>query len=123
MLIVLGGLFGMHGLNTHGVDGMDAIAHSGVVVQAKHAGQELTSHASGTTSAISTLTQDPDATMHAGEMCLAILVASLLALLLGRRRSQSPLTLFMLALSTHLWAPRARAPDPPCLIALSIRRC
>ena len=31
LLVILGGLFGMHGLDNHGSAGMDTVAHAGMV--------------------------------------------------------------------------------------------
>lgn len=127
LLIVLGGLFGMHGLSTHGVDALDATAHGGMIthtaVPVLH--EVVTNGASETAAAVVSVSPIPfSSDRHAGDMCLAVLVGLLLALLLLRyRRSGFREVPFMVASPRQGPTCRARAPDPPCLIALSVQRC
>lgn len=123
LLIVLGGLFGMHGLNTHGVDALDAAAHSEMIAEvAVPAMHPVDADIAAAVVTVSAIPFGSD--MHGGDMCLAILVGSLLALLLLRyRRSGFREVRFMGASPKQEPTCRARAPDPPCLIALSVQRC
>lgn len=117
----------MHGLNTHGVDALDAAAHSGMIAHAAAPVMHgaVTDGAIETATAVVSVSAIPFAgDMHAGDMCLAILVGSLLALLLLRyQRSGLREAPSKVASSRQEPTCRARDPDPPCLIALSVQRC
>ncbi len=127
LLVVLVGLFGMHGLNAEGVDGMASTAHSGMVESSMVAGELATLvHSAGDADhvgpAITTVTTGAVTDMDMGHLCLAVLVGSLITLLL-RRRSPSRAMSLVATPGVREPAGHFRAPDPPSLIALSILRC
>lgn len=127
MLVVLGGLFGMHGLDNHGGAGMDSVAHAAMT---SAAGQGLagdiardTMHDTVLMAAVVTdATGDADMGMGATGMCMAVLVLSLLVLLLIRASRLPPLV-WLVARPARAPRARGRDPDPPSLILLSIQRC
>jgi len=125
LLVVLTGLFGMHGLNAEGVDGMSAAPHSSMLessmVPVEQAVNEVGPHGVGL--AMSAVATRALTDMDMGHLCLAILVGSLIALLLGARRFLSRAMSLVPIRVVRAPARRARAPDPPSLIALSIQRC
>lgn len=112
----------MHGLNTHGLTSLGVAAHPGMT--GHEAALAVPGLALSTGSAVvDGLRDSADRGLHTGDLCLAILGSSLLTLLLGFRRARRPRMPLLLAPHTPEPARRARAPDPPCLIALSVRRC
>jgi len=138
LLVVLGGLFGMHGLDNHGGAGIDTVAHVGMAVPAHgaasghpaktgltHEGAAATVVAtkavvgSGVTYTAGTAGMD----MGGAGVCMAVLVLSLIALIL-RLYASRVRPLWRLA-ARPLRSPlvRGRDPDPPSLLRLSIQRC
>jgi hypothetical protein len=137
LILVLAGLFGMHGLGGHDAAAMGSVPQAGMAeipMSAAAAAAGLTAAPSHQIEQVGTQGHPDTHVVGASgpggmgmgmtAMCVAILAAGLIALvrflLGGRLRS----VLWMLARHTravlqHL----GRAPDPPSLIALSIQRC
>ena len=135
LVIVIAGLFGMHGLASHGVQGMDVVPGSALTSQSV-ASSVLgfdSAAVSADGQAVATIERPDslrasdsghgDMDMSLAMMCVAILAVALVALLRSLRREP---------LSWILWARRResrvivrpwRGPSPPSLIALSIQRC
>jgi hypothetical protein len=131
LLVLLGGLFGMHGLDNHGDAGMDTIAHATIAGPAEHRAAAEHESIAGTVarSAAVTLAVTGESGhsgmgMGAPGMCVAVLVIALMALLLRRHAGHRLRPMLCLA-SRPGRAPRGRGrdPDPPSLIRLSIQRC
>lgn len=138
LLLTLAGLFGMHGLDNHGVPTPAMMS-----VETTHTGAGVPHSLSDLATLTSPSGVPPHARaeshlrrtafvagIHAGHgmpfmagMCLATLVAAIMALLrsMWRREPQR--------YERHPWAPllgltaSARSPDPPSLFWLSIQRC
>lgn len=111
LVVVLAGLFGMHGL-----------ADDGSHAAGLGAGDEMVTR---TTTAVPTVVGVATDAMSGGAMsvlCLAVLTAGALLLLLGSGRRRTALAQVPApAPFTFLGSGRDR--DPPSLTALSIRRC
>lgn len=134
MLVVLGGLFGMHGLDNHGGAGMDSVAHAAMASSpmtvaagpVSAAGRGLAGDIAHDTvlmaAVVTDASGDADLGMGATGMCMAVLGLSLLVLLLIRARRLSPLV-WLGARPARAPRARGRDPDPPSLILLSIQRC
>lgn len=137
LLVVLGGLFGMHGLDNHGGASISNVAHTTVSGLALDAGQtghglraETAAHRAGPATAVVAAAVS-DASEHLGMdmsmagMCMAVLVLllGLFALLLRIRASRLSPPLWRLALPARAPGVRGRDPDPPSLVKLSIQRC
>ena len=131
LLVVLGGLLGMHGLDNHGGPGMDTMAHTGTAVPA-HDAVTGPAHVAAAAAAVATeavVGAATDATGHTGMstgatgMCMAVLVLSLLLLILRLYASRQPALLWLVARSVRTPLVRGRDPDPPSLFRLSIQRC
>ena len=140
LLVVLAGLFGMHGLDSHGAAGTDTIPHavmaqvSTAAVGARYEAIEAVAsgaqHAASidhqvgspmTSEPVAGRPEAPDSGM--AEMCMAILavaLAALLRLLILSRHRPVPWVLFS---PERAPSPSGRDPDPPSLISLSIHRC
>lgn len=132
LLVVLAGLFGMHGLGNHsgmGTSGMmgspggartemadsaardDATVHDLLTTTAQRIPAAMVVDASGRVG------------MGAAGMCLAVLVLSLAWLVL-RLAALRPRPLpWLVARPTRAPVSRGRDPDPPSLTRLSIQRC
>lgn len=140
LLVVLGGLFGMHGLDNHGGAGMDTMSHAAMTVPTHGAvsGQAaVTAIAHGAASvvdvakvavvgAMTDTSGLPGMDMSATGMCMAVLVLSLLLLILRFYASRVRPLLWLVARPVRSVRPhmvRGRDPDPPSLIRLSIQRC
>ena len=137
LLVVLGGLMGMHGLDNHGGPGMDTVAHVGMAAPAQgaafgHPAMTGLAHDGAAAAAVATETvagavNDAAGTavmdMGATGMCMAVLVLSLIALIL-RLYATCVRPLWRLA-ACPMRSPlvRGRDPDPPSLLRLSIQRC
>lgn len=127
--VVLAGLFGMHGLDSHGMPGMEAAqsdmsfpdmaALSGHGVMSSAAAHEVASLATAGVVASGHLAIDAGM----GLMCVAILAVALLALLRALRSRRTRRLLWMLTRPARAPAFQGRDPDPPSLIVLSIQRC
>lgn len=140
LILVLVGLFGMHGLGGHDAAAMGSLSEVGLAGTAEMPMSAARADAGGTAGLghqigqVSTQSQPETHAVGASgpggmgmgmtAMCVAILAAGLVALvrflLGGRVRS----VLWMLARQTRavLQHP-GRDPDPPSLVALSIQRC
>jgi hypothetical protein len=137
LILVLAGLFGMHGLGGHDAAAMGSASLAGMAempMSAAAAAAGVTSEPSHQIGRIGTQGEPETDAVGASDaggmgmgmtaMCVAILAAGLIALVRflvgGRVRS----VLWMLARQTRaaLQHP-GRDPDPPSLIALSIQRC
>ena len=141
LLVVLGGLFGMHGLDHHGGDHggavIESVSHAAVTVPAHGAGsghEAMTGAAHAATSVVVVSTAAAvgamtDSTGHTGMdlgatgMCMAVLVLSLLLLILRLYASRIPPLLWLVARTIRSPLVRGRDPDPPSLFRLSIQRC
>ena len=131
LLVILGGMFGMHGLDTHGVAGMDSHAHSAVsvvVAAPADAGHDGSSPAADPAQPV--LAGLGDATtghpaMDAGVAgaCMAILAVALSLLLRLLRSGRVRPLPWVSARPARAPAVTGRDPDPPSLIRLSIQRC
>ena len=142
LILVLAGLFGMHGLGGHDAVAMGSLSEVGMAGMAEMPMGAARADAGVTTaglglhmSQVSTQSRRPatDTVGASGPggmgmgmtvMCVAVLAAGLIALvrllLGGRVRS----VLWMLARRARaVLQHRGRDPDPPSLIALSIQRC
>ena len=134
LVIVIAGMFGMHGLAGHGVQGMDMIPGSALTSQSvassvlgfDGAAVSADGQAGATSDQPDSLRASDsghgDMDMSLAMMCVAILAVALLALLRSLRRERPQI----------IWArPRGPrvvvrpwwGPAPPSLIALSIQRC
>ena len=127
--IVLAGLFGMHGLDSHGMPGMGA-AHAAMAgpEMAVPGGHEVMSssaaHEEGSaTTAVPVTSGHPAMDVGMELTCMAILAVALLVLLRQLRGRRARLVLWMLSRPVRAPAFMGRDPDPPSLIALSIQRC
>jgi Family of unknown function (DUF6153) len=134
MLVVLAGLFGMHGLSSHGAEGAGMGVGPTPEMSMADASMSVATAANVTALAATVVTGSMssaavDATGH-GAMnmgmsgaCMAILAVALIALIRlfltrGTRRA-----LWLLARPARAPAYSGRDPDPPSLTELSIRRC
>lgn len=115
LVLTLGGLLGMHGLETHGAAMSRSAAHSSMTsaVQRVAVGVETVAgpHAGDG--------------MDMGTACMCMAVLGLVLLLLtasrGRRVIHQPRALLAGAARAPTY--RGRDPDPPSLERLSVRRC
>ncbi|MEO7351583.1 MAG: DUF6153 family protein [Marmoricola sp.] len=130
LLVLLGGLFGMHGLDHHGGPGMETIAHATMAGPAEHsaaAGHEAVAGtvagAAAVTVAVTGASGHAGLGMGAAGMCVAVLVVALIALLLREQGGRLRPLLGMVARPVRAPGARGRDPDPPSLICLSIQRC
>jgi len=137
LLVVLAGLFGMHGLASHGVGGMEnmpqaAIAEASTGVAGPPLGLmtagidrpvgALVDHGEGAVAVLSGLGHKGMGMNMAG-LCVAILAIGLVALLLLLRGRRAPRVWWSLPRLMFAVTPPGRDPDPPTLTALSIQRC
>jgi hypothetical protein len=134
LLVALTGIFAMHGLSDHGVaghlEGADAqlMASHHLLLSpgaaAAGPGVENAVHAAEKTT-FSTGMGDPDGTgLGLAGVCLAVLAAGmLLAASIVRRDSTDLFRSGAGRIPAAVISQRVRAPDPPNLIRLSIRRC
>lgn len=135
ILVVLAGLFGMHGLDSHGAAGMgttahavmsqdprDAVAVSDAAARSDlHHAMRTPTQAGPTVSSTSEATGSDAMDMGMAGMCLAILAGAVVALVRSLRASRVWSVLAQPARAPWLSVGRGR--DPPSLIALSILRC
>ena len=140
LVLVLAGLFGMHGLGGHDAvamgslpeDGMAGMAEmpmgaaradAGVMAEPGHQIGQVSTPSAPETDAVNA--SGPGGMgMGMTAMCVAILAAALIALvrfLLGGR--VRPLLWMLARRAQAVLQHRGRDPDPPSLIALSIQRC
>ena len=118
---LLGGVFAMHGLSTHGVMGsvetsLAAIDHGAAVLHDAMPGDH------GDHGAMPTGHPAPDGG-HAGMvvMCLAILVATIIAVWLVGFLRRCPI--FTVRRMEHRFLLRPGTTHPPPLVRLSVMRC
>ena len=134
MLVVLGGIFGMHGLDNHGGAGVEPVAHAdtdapGQGAGAGHAAMTATAQAASAVATVAAASHLTDASGHTGMdasatgMCMAVLALSLLALVLRLYARRAPPLLWLVARPVRAPLFRGRDPDPPSLFRLSIQRC
>ncbi|WP_146207223.1 DUF6153 family protein [Nocardioides silvaticus] len=142
LLVVLAGLFGMHGLSGqtggHDAAGMSMQTASPALMPASSMGMDASDLAAIPTGIVSdagltagnqaedlleVATGSGHGGMAVGAMCLAILGAALLALLRLLQRIRVAPVVWSLPRRTRAIVPRGRDPDPPSLIKLSIQRC
>jgi len=148
LLVVLAGLFGMHGLSGlssglssgHGAAGMnmqttDSQALMAASAMSMDASDDLAAIPTGIVSdaglwvgnqaedLLEAATGSGHGGMAMGAMCLAILGAALLALLRLLQRARVAQGVWSLPRPARAIVPRGRDPDPPSLIRLSILRC
>ena len=130
LLVVLGGLFGMHGLDNHGGAGMDSVAHAAMTSPAAHSAAgghqampETVHGAAAVMVAVADATGHQGIDMGAAGMCMAVLVFSLIALILRLYASRGRALLWLVARPARAPGGRGRDPDPPSLICLSVQRC
>lgn len=140
MLVVLCGLFGMHGLDNHGGAGMDSVALTAMAVPADGAAweheamtassYEVAAVADGAKVAVVGAMTDtpgqPGMDASATGMCMAVLFLSLLLLILRFYAARVRPWLWLVtrpvrSVCSHMV--HGRDPDPPSLIVLSIQRC
>lgn len=117
-LLVLVGLFGMHGLGEHSAAHADA-AHA----DARHPGMAMPAQATMFDGPVLASASSDDMSGMAVGLCVAILLGGLVAwLALGNTRRRTPWSLPRQALMPPP-VPRSRAPDPPSPLLLSVCRC
>ena len=130
LLILLGGLFGMHGLDNHGGAGMDSAVSATMTGSTGHAGSvadevitRAAPHVALVTGAATVATERPGMDMGAAGMCMAFLSGSdrFCCSRLHASRLQPPL--WLVARPARSPGVRGRDPDPPSLFRLSIQRC
>lgn len=116
LFAALTGLFGMHGLDTHGTDQMAA--------GTSLTGHPLTNLPVDAVRLVATADDVPMGGMGGmGAMCVAVLLAGLALLLVARAATRRALGVARpLSLSVPIRA-RGRDPDPPSLLTLSVARC
>lgn len=128
LLVVLAGLLGMHGLDSHGAAGMDT-AHAVVTRSATDAiaGHHSMAAVHKVGSAVAAVTVATGQTATDGDMeagcCLAVIAVALIALLRLLRNARGRPLYRLVARSARAPGYHARDPDPPSLISLSIQRC
>lgn len=115
LVVVLAGLFGMHGLAGHGAAGLDLVPDTVMTAAAMSTG------AAGH-EAVSTPGRGAMDMVMAGT-CMAILALALITLLRLLHTDKTRSVLWRVARRGHAPAPTSRDPDPPSLIDLSTRRC
>ena len=143
LIVVLAGLFGMHGLSGqssgHGAAGMNMQTTAPPTLMAASAMSMETSDLAAISTGIvsdagllagsqaedllEAATGSGHGGMALGAMCLAILGAALLALLRLLHRARRAPRVWTLPRPARAIVPRGRDPDPPSLIKLSIQRC
>ena len=134
LLVLLGGLFGMHGLADHGTVGMETAPYAAMSdtttasqpARGQSAATSLVDHVrSGLAQAAVTVSHPSDVgmDMDMAGMCVAALVGGLLALLLLLMSSLLRPLLWLQPRRVPVLGRPGRAPDPPSLFALSIQRC
>ncbi|MEO7943504.1 MAG: DUF6153 family protein [Marmoricola sp.] len=136
LLVVLTGLFGMHGLSNHGVAGMENMPQVTAPASVGAVGSTLDRVSGGPTGqagplsdpvpGAATLTSGPGQQgmdMNMAGLCVATLAVGLFALLLLLRLERLPRAPWFLQRRAFALKPVGRDPDPPSLSVLSIQRC
>jgi len=127
LFVVLGGLFGMHGLDTHGVESAENASMTGSPAHSDADHQTMTRATDGAALAMAATSATGG---HSGMgmdmgtgMCVAVLVLGLLALLLRISTCRPQRLEWLVARGIRIPETQGRDPDPPSLIRLSIQRC
>lgn len=129
MLVILAGLFGMHGLDSHGTAGMASMTEASMpesVTGVAGAADAMVTPVQDVSPAVSTeavVTAHPLMGMGMAGMCLAILAVALIALLRLLLTTKTRPVVWLVARPARAPASSARDSDPPFLIKLSIQRC
>ena len=127
LLIVLGGLFGMHGLDAHGGAVRGQSVHGAMAGSpdgsASGAMAETAHHIAPVLASVTKPTGHTGMNMVATGMCMAVLAVGLMVVLLIIRAGLLRPPVWLVARPACAPAARGRDPDPPCLIRLSIQRC
>ena len=135
LLVVVGGLFGMHGLASHGVDGMDAVAGQawtsqsmaglvmGIDVPPLLVDRQEVAPIGTSRSWGSSESGRGEMDMTIAMMCVAILGAALITLLRQLRVERSVSAIWSRPHQARVMSPDSRGLAPPSLIELSIQRC
>ena len=132
LLVVLAGLFGMHGLDNHGSAAMSGHGAVGATHGARTTPTTLRGVADSSGHAVMlggafvadavVSGEGPSSSTMAG-VCMAVLVVGLLTLLLLLRSSRAHVSRLLRARVAPAPAFRGRDPDPPCLFTLCVQRC
>lgn len=130
LLVILGGLFGMHGLDAHGFDGMRPTTVASAAGPAAHA-PVSTMHATTTPvlaaatviTAASHEAADTGMGMGALGMCMALVAVTLMSLISWLHTVRSTPLPWLAARYRATPRSRGRDPGPPSLVGLSIQRC
>ncbi|MEO7421999.1 MAG: DUF6153 family protein [Ornithinibacter sp.] len=130
MLVMLAGLFGMHGLDSHGTASMGATMEAsmfesvtGVSGAAQVSTLEIAHYAGSAVASVPVVTGHPLMDMDMAAMCLAILAVALIALLRFLRGNRVRPILWVMARPARAPGRVGRRPDSPSLFSLSIQRC
>ena len=120
LLVVLGGLFGMHGLDSHGGAGLDTVAHAAghSAMTAHHVEVEAVLPV-----ALSGAPGHSGIDMGVAGACMAVLVLTLIAHALRIYGSRVRPLVWPAARPSRAPGGRGRDPGSPFLIQLSIQRC
>ena len=138
MLVVLAGLFGMHGLDAHGTGPVDHVTSmrgpanatrmAAKAVSASVATpQSPTAYEASKPSVAAPRVAEASPVMNMNMsmtgVCLAVLAAGLLVLFWLLRRARTPALLWTWSRPTTQAVRHSRDPAPPSLTVLSIQRC
>ncbi len=130
MLMILAGLFGMHGLDSHGTAGMGTMTETSMsesVMNGVRAAQATTSAVArdaGSAVASWAVASGPTLMdMGMAGMCMAILAVALIAWLRFLRANRVRPVLWVIARPVRASGRAGRHPDSPSLFSLSIQRC
>ena len=128
-VLVLAGLFGMHGLGEHsgghGAMSMAVDAPSSTVHPAGHTHAMAATPGDAAALGSAPVISAPGGSTYGGlaTVCLAVLLGGLVMfLLLGSARRRTP-WLLPRQVVAPVPLPRSRAPDPPSPVLLSVCRC
>lgn len=129
MLAILAGLFGMHGLDSHGTAGMGSMTEAAMPGSVMRVGRAADTKATtvpdvgSAVASVPVVTGHPLMDMGMAGMCLAVLALALVALLRFLRTNRVRPVLWVLARPARAPVRVGRRPDAPSLIRLSIQRC
>ena len=134
LLVVLGGLFGMHGLADDGTGGMEMAPYAAMSdmtmasqsAKGQSAATSLVDHVQGGLAQAAVAVSYPSDVgmdMDMADMCVAALAGGLLALVILLLSSLRGPLLWLQRRRVRVVARPGRAPDPTSLFVLSIQRC
>lgn len=135
LLVVVGGLFGMHGLASHGVEGMDVVSGTartsqsmagpgmGIDVPPLLVDRQEVAPIDPSLSWGSSESGQGGMDVTIAMMCVAILGAALITLLRQLRVERSVPAVWARPHQAPVMSPASRGLAPPSLIELSIQRC